>query len=68
MVLCLIDTEDTWSTNDGITYLSKYHDPFYNVNIRPVDHPLVMSKLFGSVSEVDSHNKSINYGLALENY
>ena len=26
-----------------------------------------MSKLFGSINEVDSHNNSMNSGLALEN-
>ena len=35
------------STTLGIPYLSKYPDQFYNVSIRPVAHPLLMSKFFG---------------------
>ena len=39
-----------------------------NVDIRPVDLPLVVSKLFGSVNEVDSHNISSQYDLTLEKF
>ena len=51
-----------------ITYLSKYPDPCANVVILPVVYPLVMSKFFESVNKVDSHNKSMQYGLMLKNY
>ena len=40
----------------GIPYLSKYPDQFSNISIRPVAHPFFMSKYFGLVNEVDSHN------------
>ena len=52
----------------GIPYLSKYPDQFSNVSIRPVARPLLMSKCFGSVNEVDSHNKSRQSDLALERF
>ena len=52
-VLYSIATEETGITKDGITYFSEYPDPFSNVSIFPVDVSLVMSKLFGSVNEVD---------------
>ena len=60
--------DDAGSKKAGIPYLSKYPDPFYNVYICPVAHPLVMTKLFGSVNEVEPHNKSRQYGLALEEF
>ena len=44
------------STTLGIPYLLKYPDQFSNVSIRPVARPLLMSKFFGSVNELDSHN------------
>ena len=43
-VLSYIVTDNTGSTNTGITYLSKYPDQYTNVAIRPVAFPLVMSK------------------------
>ena len=39
-----------------------------NVSIHPVANPLLMYKLFGSVYELGSHNKSRKYDLELENY
>ena len=41
---------------------------FDNVSIHPVAHTLVMSKLFGSINEVDYHRKSRQSDLALEKY
>ena len=67
-VLSFIVTEDVWSTKAGIPYLSKYPEPFSNVSICPVARPLVMSKFFESINEVDSHNKSRRSDLALENF
>ena len=52
----------------GIIYLSKYPDQFSNVSIRPIDCPLLMSKFFGLVNEVDSHNKSHKSDLVLEKF
>ena len=43
-VLSFIVTDNAGSTKTGIPYLSKYPDQFTNVSIRPVAHPLVMSK------------------------
>ena len=56
-VLSFIFTADAGITKAGIPYLSKYPEPFSNVAICPVGFPLVMSKFFGSVNEVDSHKK-----------
>ena len=57
-VIYFIATEEAWNTKAGINYLYKYPEPLYNVAIIPVDHPLVMSKLFGFMNEFDPHNKS----------
>ena len=65
-VLYFIATADAGSTKAGLTYLSKYPDTFYNVAIHPVAHTLVMYKLFLSVNNFDSHNKSRHYDLAQE--
>ena len=46
------------STSLGIPYLSKYPDQISNVSIHPVDSPLIMSKFFDSVNDVDLHNNS----------
>ena len=54
-------------TKSVITYLYNYPELLNNVSILPVAHNLVMSKLFGYVNKVDSHNKSRHYYLALEN-
>ena len=56
-VIYFIVIADAWSTKAEIPYLSKYPDPFSNVPIHPVHNPLVVSKFFGYVDEVDSHNK-----------
>ena len=56
------------SAKTGITYLSKYPDQFTNVSIRPVARPLVMSKTFSAVNEVESHNKSRQSDLALKKW
>ena len=56
-VISCVATAGVGSTTLGIPYLWKYPDQFYNVSIRPVACPLLLSKFFGSVNEVDSHNK-----------
>ena len=61
-----IVTDNTGSTQAGISYFSKYPGQFANVGIHPVSCPHVMSKFFGSVNEVDSHNKSRQSDLVLE--
>ena len=60
--------EDKVTPKAVIHYLSKYQDTFDNVAIIPFDYPIVMSKLFGSINEVDYHNKLRNSDLVLENY
>ena len=65
-VLSFIVTEDTRITKAGIPLLSNYPEHFSNFSIRTVAYTLVMSKFFGYVNEVDSHNKSRQYDLALE--
>ena len=65
-VLLFIVTDKTGITQAGPPYLSKYTDQFSNVAIIPVAPPLIMYKLFGSVNELDSQNKSIQSDLKLE--
>ena len=54
------------STTLDIPYLSKYPDQFSNVSISPVACPLIMSKFFGLVNKVESHNRSRNPDIVLE--
>ena len=64
--LSFIVTDNAGRTNVGLPYLSKYPEQFTNVAIKSVSLPLVMSKFFGAVNEVDSHNKSRHYDLEME--
>ena len=52
----------------GTPYLSNYSDQFSNVSICPVASPLLMSKFFGLVDEVDSHNNSHQLDFALDKF
>ena len=52
----------------GTPYLSKYPNLIYNASIHPVYCSLFMSKFFGSVNEVDFHNKSSQSNLSLEKF
>ena len=56
------------STTLCIPYLSEYPDQFNNVSIHPVSLPLLMSKLFGAVNEVDPHNKLWQSDIAMEKF
>ena len=56
-VLYFIVTDNAERTQAGLPYLSKYIEQFINVTIWPVASPLVMSKFYSAVNEVDSHNK-----------
>ena len=67
-VLYFIAREDVGITKAGIIYLSKYHGQFSIVSIRLVARPLLISKIFGYVNEVDSHKKYRQSDLALTNY
>ena len=67
-VLSFIVTDNSGSTKTCIPYLSKYPDQFTNVSIFPVARPLVMSKCFSAVNEVDSHKNSRQYDLALDKF
>ena len=49
-VIYFIVTDNTWITQEGLPYLSKYSDKSNNVSIFPVACPLVMYKFFGSVN------------------
>ena len=42
----------------GIPYLLNYPEQFYNDSILSLARPLLMSKFFGSVNDVELHNKS----------
>ena len=57
-VISFIDTEGSGITKAGIPSLSKYHFPFDNASIFPVDYPLIIYKFFGSVNKVDPHKNS----------
>ena len=67
-VLSFIATEYTGIKTSDVPYLSKY--PYQSVNVvsLPIPRPLFMYKFFVYVNEVESHKKSIEYNLALENY
>ena len=67
-VIYFIVIEFVRTTNSGPPYLSKYTDQFSNFSICPVSRPLVMYKFFGSVNDVESHNKSRWSDLALEKF
>ena len=67
-VLLFVAKAGAGITTLGITYLSKYPDQFYNSSIHPVAHPPLMSKFFGSVNDVDSHNKPRQPDLAVEKF
>ena len=56
------------STKLCIPYLSEHPDQFHNVSINPVSCPLLMSKCFGAVNEVDSHKKSRQSDIAMEKF
>ena len=56
------------STTLCIPYLSEYPEKFNNVSIHPVSCPLLMSKFFGAVNEVDSHNKFRQSDIAMEKF
>ena len=62
------DTGSTGNTNDSIHCLSKYPEPFSNIDIHPVSCPLVMSKFFACVYKVDPHKKFRHSDLILEIY
>ena len=57
-VLSFIVKDKAGIIQEGLNYLSKYSDQFYNVSVNPVACTLVMYKFFRSVNEVDYHNKS----------
>ena len=65
-VLSFFSTEGAGSTTLGIPYLSKYPDQFSNVSVSPVACTLIMSKFFGLVNKVESHNKSRNPDIVLD--
>ena len=64
-VIYFIVTKNSGTTQVGIPYLFKYPDQFSNTSICPVARPLVMSKFFGAVNEVDSHKKPRQSDLSL---
>ena len=66
-VIYFIVTDNAGSTHTVLPNLYKYPDQFTNLSICPVDHPLVVSKFFSAVNEVDSHKKSCQSGLLLDN-
>ena len=67
-VISFIVTDRAGNTKESVFYLSNYFEQFYDVSIHPVDRLIVMYKFFGSVNEVDSHNKSRQSNLAVENF
>ena len=65
-VLSFIVIDNSCSTQAGLLYLYHYSYQFTNVSIFPFARPLVMSKFFGAVNEVDSHNKSRQSDLRMD--
>ena len=59
-VLSIFATSAEGITTLGIPYLYKYPDQFSNVSILPVARPLLMSKLFGLINEMDSHTSHVS--------
>ena len=57
-VLSFIVTYNSRGAQAGLTCFYNYPEQFYNVSIHPVFHTFVMYKFFGSLNEVESHNKS----------
>ena len=47
----------TGRTEHGIPYFSKYPEMFDNIYIQLVAHTQIVSKFFGSVSEIETHKK-----------
>ena len=66
-VISCVATEGAGSTALCIPYLSKYPYQFSNVSIHPVACLILMSKCFGLVIEVNTHNKSCQLDLVLDN-
>ena len=67
-VLVFIVTDNTGITQAVVSYLSNYPDQFYNVSILPVARHFVVYNFFGCVNQVDSHNKSMQYYMALDKF
>ena len=67
-VLYFIVTDHTGRTKAGLPCLSNYYGQFYNPAMCHFYRPLVMYKFFGSVNEVDYHNKSRQSDLSLEKF
>ena len=57
-LLHFIATSDAGIKKSDTPYLSKYTEPFYDVDICPVAHPLTIFKFFVYVNEVEDQNKS----------
>ena len=67
-VLIFIVTYNTGITQVVVSYLSNYPDQFYNVSILPVACHFVVYNFFGCVNQVDPHNKSMQYYMALDKF
>ena len=67
-VLSFIVIEDTRSTKESLTYLSKYTDHFSDVSICTVDLHLVIHKVFVSINEVNFHNKPRQSNLVMDKF
>ena len=64
-VLSFIVTENTGITQVVLPYSSNYPDQFINVAIFSLACPLVVSKFFGPVNEIDSYKKPRQSDLVL---
>ena len=67
-IISFISIEDSGRKKSSIPYLYKYPDHFSDVSTCFVPRPFVMYKFFGYFDEVNSHRKSRQSDLALENY
>ena len=65
-IMCIIITSDARSTTLGEPYEVKFNDSFVNVNVRDVDSPDVISRIFQESNYVDKHNQGKKFKLSLE--
>ena len=67
-ILSFVATVGAGRTMLGINYLLTFPDQFSNISICPVARPHLMSKFFGLVNEVESHNKSRKSDIVMDKF
>ena len=67
-VLGCIATEGAGSTAPGDSYLSRFPNIYYNVDVRPVFHPQLLGRYVNACNAIDNHNMMRKSDLSLEKY